>query len=368
MEQNSTPSPSPNEEICRLLNESRLTFDTDGEEQVEVLSIGDSAIGTLGNFSASIGKAKSKKTFNVSAIVAAALTNGTVLNYRASFPDDKRKILYIDTEQSRCHCLKVMKRILALAGLPTDELSGNLDFLMLRKYSPSVRILMVEEAIRQTDGLGLVVIDGLRDLVVDINCPSESTAIISKMMQWTDERQIHIHTVLHQNKSDDNARGHIGTELNNKAETILQVEKDKMDTSISSVEPVHVRAMEFDSFAFRINSDGLPELVENYVSSKPKVGRPSKTFDPATDIPEDGHRMIVDAVFCEGQTYGYADLEAALTNAYQMHGHKLNHNKMTNQVIPYLRDQAKLIRQDGARSPYRRNIAVPTVEEQDLPF
>ena len=351
-----------------MLNESRLTFDTDEEEQVEVLSIGDSAIGTLGNFSASIGKAKSKKTFNVSAIVAAALTNGTVLNYRASFPDDKRKILYIDTEQSRCHCLKVMKRILALAGLPTDELSGNLDFLMLRKYSPSVRILMVEEAIRQTDGLGLVIIDGLRDLVVDINCPSESTAIISKMMQWTDERQIHIHTVLHQNKSDDNARDHIGTELNNKAETILQVEKDKMDASISSVEPVHVRAMEFEPFAFRINSDGLPELVENYVSSKPKVGRPSKTFDPATDIPESVHSSVVDAVFCEGRTYGYADLEAALTNAYQTHGHKLNHNKMTNQVIPYLRDQAKLIRQDGARSPYRRNIVVPTAEEQDLPF
>ncbi len=40
-----------------------------------------SVIGTLGNFSASIGKAKSKKTFNVSAIVAAALkTDGTKLH------------------------------------------------------------------------------------------------------------------------------------------------------------------------------------------------------------------------------------------------------------------------------------------------
>ena len=46
-------------------------------------------------------------------------------------------------------------------------------------------------------------------------------------MQWTDDRQIHIHTILHQNKGDENARGHIGTELNNKAETVLLVEKDK---------------------------------------------------------------------------------------------------------------------------------------------
>lgn len=48
-------------------------------------------IGTLGNFSASIGKAKNKKTFNVSAIVAAALKNGAVLRYVAELPDGKRK-------------------------------------------------------------------------------------------------------------------------------------------------------------------------------------------------------------------------------------------------------------------------------------
>ena len=368
MEQFPTQTPAPNEEIRRLLNESRLTFSIDAEEQVEVLSVGDSAIGTLGNFSASIGKAKSKKTFNVSAIVAAALVNGTVLNYRASFPDDKRKILYVDTEQSRGHCMNVMRRILALAGLPEDKFPDNLDFLMLRKYSPAVRILLIEEAIRQTEGLGLVVIDGLRDLVVDINCPSESTAIISKLMQWTDERQIHIHTVLHQNKSDDNARGHVGTELNNKAETIMLVEKDKTDGDVSTVEPVHVRTMEFDSFAFRINSDALPELVENYVSNKPKVGRPVKAFDPATDISEDVHLAVMDVVFGAGQTYGYADLETALTNAYQIYGHKLNHNKIVNQVIPYLRDQARLIQQDGVRSPYRRSFAMSTMEEQELPF
>ena len=61
-----------------------------------------------------------------------------------------------------------------------------------------------------------MVIDGIRDLVYDINSPSEATCVISKLMQWTDEYQIHLHTILHQNKSDENARGHIGTEINNK--------------------------------------------------------------------------------------------------------------------------------------------------------
>ena len=48
-----------------------------------VLRVEDAIIGTLGNFSVSTGKAKAKKTFNVCALVAAALINGQVLEYRA---------------------------------------------------------------------------------------------------------------------------------------------------------------------------------------------------------------------------------------------------------------------------------------------
>lgn len=61
-----------------------------------VLQAGEAIIGTLGNFSVSTGKAKAKKTFNVSAIVAAALVNGQVLEYKASFPESKRNILYFE--------------------------------------------------------------------------------------------------------------------------------------------------------------------------------------------------------------------------------------------------------------------------------
>lgn len=49
-----------------------------------ILRVNDSIVGTLGNFSASTGKAKSKKTFNVCAIVASVLTNSTVLHYNST--------------------------------------------------------------------------------------------------------------------------------------------------------------------------------------------------------------------------------------------------------------------------------------------
>ena len=233
-----------------LWQASRLDLSEDYERAPEILKVHGSVIGTLGNFSASIGKAKSKKTFNVSAIVAAALKNGTVLSYTAELPENRRKILYVDTEQSSYHCAKVAKRILRMAGLPTGRNHKDLEFLVLRKYTPEERIAIVREAIYRTENVGLVVIDGIRDMVYDINSPSESTKVISLLMTWTGERDIHIHTVLHQNKGDENARGHIGTELSNKAETVLQVEKDEKDPDISTVKAAHIRAMNFEPFAF----------------------------------------------------------------------------------------------------------------------
>ena len=207
------------EELKAYIDESVISVTGTYDQSASVLMVDDSTIGTLGNFSASIGKAKSKKTFNVSAIAAAALINGTVLHYRACFPEGKRKILYVDTEQGKNHCQIVLNRILKLAGLPKDCDADNLTMLALRKYSPEVRLAITEEAIGMIPDLGLVIIDGIRDFIHDINSPGESTVVISKFMQWTDDRQIHIHTVLHQNKNDEHARGHVGTELNNKAET-----------------------------------------------------------------------------------------------------------------------------------------------------
>ena len=261
------------EEAVILWQASRLSLSKSYEKAPEILKVHGSVIGTLGNFSASIGKAKSKKTFNVSAIVAATLKNGTVLRYVAELSDGKRKVLYVDTEQSPYHCLKVMKRILRMAGLPDDRDSENLEFLALRKYTPEQRIRIVEQAIYNTPDIGLVIIDGIRDMVYDINSPGESTRIISKLMQWTDDRQIHIHTILHQNKGDENARGHIGTELNNKAETVLLVEKDKSNGDISSVSAMHIRAMDFEPFAFRINDNALPELIEGYKTESEETGK-----------------------------------------------------------------------------------------------
>ena len=283
-----------------------------------ILQVDDAIIGTLGNFSASTGKAKAKKTFNVSAIVASALINGQVLEYRASLPEGKRKILYFDTEQSPFHCKKVLQRILKLAGLPLDRQPENLIFSHLREIAnPAVRCEIIRKAIYSIEGVGLVIIDGIRDLMLDINNATQATTLIGDLMQWTSEREIHIQTVLHLNKGDDNSRGHIGTELNNKAETVLQVTKDPADEDRSIVSASFIRSKPFEKFAFRICDEpdniNIPQLDPEYQAEPTS---PNNGFD-YTELTENEHRQALELVYENAEKgFGYGEMVEALRKSY----------------------------------------------------
>jgi len=335
--------------LPELREESRIMVTDVFEYPPVILRIDDSIIGTLGNFSASTGKAKSKKTFNICAITAAALTNGSVLNYRASLPVDKRKILYVDTEQSSFHCKTVLERIIRLAGYPMDQQPDMLEFLALRRHPPKTRLSIIENTIYQTDGLGLAIIDGIRDLAYDINSPSESTDLITKLMQWTDERKIHIHTVLHLNKGDDNTRGHLGTELNNKAETILQVTKDDFDKAISTVASMCIRHIDFEPFAFRINSESLPEPVNDY-QPQLSVKKKEKVFD-YREVSEDKHRVALDLVFPVGESLLYGILIERLRSCYTSLGYELGNSK-AKQLKQFLCNKRMVVQGDDKRYRY----------------
>lgn len=126
----------------------------------------------------------------------------------------------------------------------------------------------------------------------DINNAKEATDVMTMLMAWTSKHNLHIHCVLHLNKNDNNTRGHIGTELENKAETVLVISKDKQNTNISEVRPMHMRDREFSSFAFSINEESMPVLEEGYHVTVVK----SKDV-PLTSLSEDIHQEILGEYF-----------------------------------------------------------------------
>ncbi len=213
-------------DFVEILKKSQLLITDEVSEPPICLKIKDSIFGTLGNFSVVSGKAKSRKTFFVSAIVGASiLNNDSYLNISASFPKGKNKIIYIDTEQANFHAKRVLDRIFKIANLPTDVHPDFFSFYTLRQYPTKFRLQIIDYIIKHEKQAGLVIIDGIRDVVKSINDENEATEVSNYLLNWTAEHNLHIVTVLHQNKGDENVRGHLGSELENKAESVITVRK-----------------------------------------------------------------------------------------------------------------------------------------------
>lgn len=325
--------------LSDILSASQIKATDTYEIPPQIIWIDNSTIATLGNFSASTGKAKSKKTFNVSALVAASLAGKQVLNYRAHLPEGKRRILYVDTEQSRYHCHTVLERILRLAGLPTTTDSENLDFICLREYSPTVRINVIDYALRQGKGYGLVIIDGIRDLMLDINSTSESVEVINKMMEWSSHYDLHIHCVLHLNKGDNNVRGHIGTEMSNKAETVLVISKCNENPAVSEVHALHIREKEFKPFAFTVDDNGLPVIAEGHTFGDTPKPKQRTSF---TELTIEQHREALSAAFDGKPIRGFENVLQRLIASYETIGFKRGRSVMIK-LLQYLTDNLKLV-------------------------
>ena len=106
----------------------------------------------------------------------------------------------------------------------------------------------------------LVIVDGIRDLVNDINDGVLAQEVMEELLHLATAGNCCIVCVLHQNKSgeDRNLRGWIGTELMNKAFEVYACEK-LMPQRIFKVEQTLTRKYDIEqTMYFEVGDDGLP--------------------------------------------------------------------------------------------------------------
>lgn len=214
---------------------------------------------TLGNFSAIIGKAKSKKTYLLSAISACIIGKRLMWDkFQGGMEEEKNLVLYFDTEQGDWDSWNVVRRISLMAG---NQNKDKFKAYNLRQFTPKERCEIIEFALMMYgDEAGFIVIDGIADLANAINDEDEATRVVSLLMRWTKEYQCHIAVVIHQNKNDNFATGHLGSAIMKKCEIIISVTKDAQDNHKSIVECNMTRGVDFKPFSLVINRDGLPEI------------------------------------------------------------------------------------------------------------
>lgn len=236
----------------RLLEQLRITRDKELPLMQFLFRIFGKPCFPRGELVAVTGKAKSGKTLFTSMLMACCVRE-EVLQVQRPFDDvdgtwECRPIrcLWYDTEQSEQSTQDILKnRVLRLA----DD-SDFYDIFNVRSLHYEERLRLFEKAVRKYQP-DLVLLDGVRDLLADINDGVKAQEIVERLMKLAQETSCCLVCVLHQNKGaeDRNLRGWIGTELMNKAFEVYSCEKVKPE-NIFMVEQTHTRKYDLGELMF----------------------------------------------------------------------------------------------------------------------
>lgn len=220
---------------------------------------------TYGNISMITGEEKSRKSFLKSLIESCTIggksnnfTNGIDIhghNMKGKY------IISIDAEQDTYDAW--------LNGVRVPEMVGNHyeNYIMVkwREKSKVERLSLLEWLFMQSpfkDNLGLVVLDGYVDFVNDFNDLKECDDFTTKLMKYSSVCKCHIMGILHLNPGSEKSRGHLGTILGQKCETIAII---KNMGEYSVVKCKRSRGKRFEDFTIRINDDWLPYISDDII-------------------------------------------------------------------------------------------------------
>ena len=295
-----------NEQLNAILKQSSLKADHEFEAPPVCLEIngeyGNQIFATLGNFSTILARPKVGKTTFAAIMIVSLLTGKTLIRFHPQLPPNT-KILWIDTEQGKPECVRTIRLISKMVYGDEKKHPDNLVFLSLRPFSQAQRVQITEYAINHVQNLTFVIIDGIRDFVASINDEKESNFIADKLLKWTQEKNIHILTILHQNKGDANARGHLGTELMNKAETVAKLSRDEIGGNrTTTVEPEFTRHKDFEKFSYSLDEYGNLFETETKADYQPKNPKASELTH--SEIAE-----ILRGVYSNGESYPFGKLQ-----------------------------------------------------------
>ena len=216
------------------------------------------------------GKAKSGKTFVTSMLIACCITQKVLAFKRHTDKDghtestdqEPLRVLWYDTEQSDESTQDILRnRIMKM--IASEEFSLY-DIFNVRSVGWKERRSLLMEAVERYDP-DLVIVDGIRDLVNDINDGVLAQEVMEELMQMAALKNCCIVCVLHQNKGseDHNLRGWIGTELMNKAFEVYSCEK-LLPQRIFKLEQTLTRKYDIEqAMYFEVNGEGLPVMTVN---------------------------------------------------------------------------------------------------------
>ena len=316
-------TPKTNEKLQRL-EQRRITPNSVIPKRRFLFEMFDKPCFARGELVGITGRAKSGKTFFTSILMALSVC-GEVLGIKRIDPKPLR-VLWMDTEQSEESTQEILcDRIMKLwqRNMPEGESIENFpsemfDIFNVRADAWQDRLPLLEEAIREYKP-DLVILDGIRDLVNDINDGIMSQKVIERLMNLASETDCCIVSILHQNKAseDKNLRGWIGTELTYKSFEVYECSKD--NDRIFSVKQTMTRKYDIDNaLQFVVDAEGLPTEVYNQAMVHAVVRSNAKAVSTTQEVVANyDTEEVFTSVMQEGEKLRAYELQKRVMDRYK---------------------------------------------------
>lgn len=264
-------------------------------------------------------KVKSGKSSALSAMLASlfSVKGADCLGFEGRNTDGKA-VIHIDSEQSpRDHWEMMMRMIRRSGALTEPDWFRSVSLVSLPPFKRKDAVFALARDAKKDKGLHTLVIDGIADLIEDVNDPEQSNAIIGELHALACETFSHIVVVIHQNPNSEKMRGHLGSGIERKAESVLRLSKtDEVITLIA--DPTRKAS---------ITGDRAPRFEWSYehgmhMSCAPKESpRTAKKRDEFVDLARE--------VMSPNVPVSWAELQTRLMKARDLSSKKDAENRIT---------------------------------------
>lgn len=306
------------EKINFNIDSYKFDLNTSEIKQDVVLTIQNKTILTLGAFLVLTGKPKARKTTFLHAIISTLINSQNIWSIQGHLQPDKNKVVLIDTEQSKFDLFHSLTRLSNTLNCKLSEVQ-NLDVYTARSGDVQTIKKLIVEICKNNPQTAVICIDGLIDLVDDINDVKQAKQTINFLKEIADTYNIALIGILHQNKGTNYSLGHLGSFASRFAQSELSIEKTEEGTS--TLKSTFLRsADDINTIEIRFN-----EYENKYESTNESEHKQDYQFTPDYEL------NIIDEFFKNQPYYTFADFTEKIKDKFNCTTYKAQ-----KQIIPNL--------------------------------
>jgi hypothetical protein len=276
-------------------------------------------------------------------------------------------VVYVDTERNLSEQLPyALQSIQIKAGYNRADHPSNFEYISLLQITRSERFKALNEYLehikKSTNNPLFIVLDVSTDCIEDFNKTDKSMQLIDLMNMAINEHNVIFLCLIHENPNSDKARGHFGTELMNKASTVMQVgfEKDasQKDTDIIRVKYLKCRSTaRHTPFYIKYSNEakGLVLADANEVSGVINSRKHKASNEDMTEF--------IEMYLGDGTTLTRVDLLGKLCKDFQA-----SQRTIENRITEIMSSDIEIFNEQGQRCKLSKETKEKTVYYKLIPI